>query len=55
LLIPLLYTGELHAQIISHYNISKDIFAGFQRLIEENEAPAIIIADILKKKDTETS
>lgn len=51
LLVPLLYSGEIRETLIRHYNISKDIHSGFQRLIEENEAPAIIIADLLKKND----
>lgn len=57
LLIPLLYNFEIHGQLRGHYNTSKDIYAAFQRLIIEEEAPAIIIADLLKEnesKDDET-
>jgi hypothetical protein len=57
LLIPLLYNSEIHSQLLSHYNISKDIYSAFQRLVIEGEAPAIIIADLLKsneEKDDET-
>jgi len=42
--------------LIKHYNTSKDIYSAFQRLIIEQEAPAIIIADLLKnyeEKDDE--
>lgn len=49
LLIPLLYSDEIEEQINRHYNTAKDIYAAFQRLIKENEAPAIIIADLLNK------
>ncbi len=57
LLIPLLYNSEIHGQLIRHYNTSKDIYSAFQRLIIEQEAPAIIFADLLKNneaKDNET-
>ena len=52
LLIPLLYTGEIHDQMINHYKIAKDIYAAFQRLVIEQEAPAIIIADLLKNNES---
>ena len=48
MLLPLLYIGDLFEQIDSHYRTSKDIYLAFNRLIEEQEAPAIIIADLLK-------
>ena len=51
LLIPLLYNSEIHGQLNRHYNTSKDIYSAFQRLVIEQEAPAIIIADLLKDKD----
>ena len=51
LLVPLLYSGEIHGQITRHYNTAKDIYAAFQRLVKENEAPAIIIADLLNKNE----
>lgn len=57
LLIPLLYNSEIHGQLTRHYNTSKDIYSAFQRLVIEQEAPAIIIADLLKEnksKDDET-
>jgi len=53
-LIPLLYTGTIYQQLLSHYKTSKDIHWAFQQLVEKDEAPAIIIADLLKKiKDEE--
>ena len=52
LLIPLLYNGEIHVQLKRHYNTSKDIYSAFQRLVIEQEAPAIIIADLLKENET---
>ncbi len=51
LLIPLLYTSETYGQLMRHYNTSRDIYAAFQRLIIEQEAPAIIIADLLKENE----
>ena len=53
LLIPLLYNSEIHSQITRHFNTAKDIYSAFQRLVEEQEAPAIIIADMLKKNRIE--
>jgi hypothetical protein len=38
--------------LIRHHNTSKDIYSAFQRLVIEQEAPAIIIADLLKDNDT---
>ena len=53
-LIPLLYTHEIYGQLNNHFTMSKDIYEAFQRLVENKEAPAIIIADLLKeKKNTE--
>jgi hypothetical protein len=34
-----------------HYNSSSDVLYAFNRLIREGEAPAIIIADLLKAKE----
>ena len=51
ILIPLLYSGEIHGQLKRHFNTSKDIYSAFQRLIIEQEAPAIIIADLLNEKE----
>ena len=49
ILIPLLYNGETYNDLLRHYNTSKDIYWAFQKLIDENEAPAIVIADLLNK------
>ncbi|MBL0310578.1 MAG: hypothetical protein IPP77_13160 [Bacteroidetes bacterium] len=46
--IPLLYSEEIYRQLDRHFNTSKDIYSAFQRLVIEQEAPAIIIADLLK-------
>ncbi len=51
LLIPLLYNGEIYDQLNRHFNTSKDIYSAFQRLVLEQEAPAIIIADLLKENE----
>lgn len=47
LLLPLLYPPEAHIQIMTHHETASDILTAFKRLIEEQEAPAIIIADLL--------
>ena len=49
LLIPLLYKGEIENQMSRHYSTTKDIERAFQRLINEREAPAIIIAELLEE------
>jgi hypothetical protein len=53
LLVPLIYANDIYDQLIRHYNTSKDIYSAFKRLVIEQEAPAIIIADLLKKIDDE--
>ena len=53
LMIPLLDPDEIPIQILRHHEISKDICLAFQRLITEQEAPAIIFADVLKKNREE--
>ena len=52
-LIPLLYTHEIYNQLNNHFTMSIDIFSAFQRLVDAQEAPAIIIADLLKEKEKE--
>jgi hypothetical protein len=54
ILVPLLQTEEMYNQIMTHYNISRDVQAAFQRLVEENEAPAIIIADLMREYDKDS-
>jgi hypothetical protein len=53
LLVSLIYTDDIYDQLLRHYNTSKDIHAAFRRLVVEQEAPAIIIADLLKKNGDE--
>ena len=53
LVVPLIYTGDIYDQLIRHYNTSKDVYMAFRRLVIEQEAPAIIIADLLKKNEEE--
>jgi hypothetical protein len=53
LLVTLIYTGDIYDQLIRHHNTSKDIYMAFRRLVIEQEAPAIIIADLLKKNEDE--
>jgi len=48
-IIPLLYRYEAYARFVNHYRFSKDIYWAFNKLTTEYEAPAIIIADLIKK------
>jgi hypothetical protein len=44
----LIINTELNYYLLNlHYNISKDVYWAFHKLIKENEEPAIIIADLL--------
>ena len=47
-LLPFIYSGELYAEIIRHHRTAKDAYQAFQRLIKDQEEPAIIIADLLR-------
>ena len=49
ILVPLLYKGELHSELLRHHSTSKLIYWAFQKLIEESKAPIEIIDDLLKK------
>lgn len=55
ILIPLLYPDEIYNILIRHFNTSKDIFWAFQKLIDSNEDPVLIIADLLEKNKNESS
>jgi len=51
-LIPCLYPGHLHFMMEKHLDITRDLlYKAFQRLIHEDEAPAIIISDLLSELD----
>jgi len=51
ILIPFLYSGALYDYLIRHHSTSKDIYKAFERLVNEQEAPAIIIADLLNENN----
>lgn len=53
IIIPLLYSGDIYDRIIRHYNLSKIVYAAFDRLLYEGESPAIIIADIINENKNE--
>jgi len=55
LITPLLNPIELEKQISIHYHISLDVYQSFQRLLFEQEAPAIIIADLIASKNKDKS
>jgi SAM-dependent methyltransferase len=52
-IVNIVYPGELHTQLLRHFNISKDIYWAFNKLVNENEEPTLIIADLMRmnKKD----
>lgn len=52
-IIPVLYEGEMFGQLIRHYEISKDLHWACQKLIQENQEPVLIVADLLKKNREE--
>jgi hypothetical protein len=47
----LVYPGALQQVTIMHYETTKDVYWAFQKLINEQEEPAIIIADLIRAKD----
>jgi hypothetical protein len=51
LVMTLLYTDQICSQMDRHFLTSKEIYLAFQRLVTEQEEPAIIIADLLKELD----
>lgn len=53
LLVPVLYEGEVYGQLIRHYGTSKDLYWACSKLIHENEEPALIVADLLRKEQVE--
>jgi len=50
-LVNLIYPGNLNTALIRHFNVSKDIYWAFNKLIKENEEPTFIIADLLRKNE----
>ena len=40
---------ELFYQILGHFNVAKDVYKSFQRLIHEDENPVVIIGDLLRR------
>ncbi len=52
-LVPMLYSGEFYDRMLIHYSTSKDIYWAFEKLIHENEEPALIISDLLNQKKEE--
>jgi len=53
LLVPLLYSGEFLDRMLIHHSTSKEIYWAFEKLINENEEPALIISDLLNKNKEE--
>ncbi len=42
--------NEIHYQLLGHFNVAKDIYESFQRLIHENEEPVVIVGDLLRNR-----
>ncbi len=53
ILVTLLYPGFIYERMNRHYKVAKRLHQAFTRLINENEAPALIVADILKSLEKE--
>lgn len=49
IIVPLLYPSESYIRFIRHLETAKDIYWALNKLIYENEPPALIIADLLNK------
>lgn len=54
-LVPLLYTGEAMRQILNHHETARDVYKAFRRLLIEQEAPAVIIGDLINEKRKENN
>lgn len=50
ILVPLLYPSVIYDQLCRHMDVSRDVLFAYRRLLDEGEAPAIIIADLLSSK-----
>jgi len=53
IILPCLYTGEISWMHQLHCRTAEDIHWAFQKLVEENEHPALIFADLLTKLENE--
>jgi hypothetical protein len=53
--LPLIFRDELYNKMLLHCRLAKDMYWAFDKLVLENEAPAIIIADLLKKNEDKES
>ena len=47
-IVNVIYPAELHSQLVRHYSTSKDIYWAFNKLVNENEEPSLIIADLMR-------
>ena len=50
-LVPFLFPGEIHTQVVRHYNHSLDIIWAFDQLLLHNQDPVFIAAELLKRND----
>jgi hypothetical protein len=49
----MLFDGEIDEDLISHFNITKDVFWAFSNLIETGEDPVFVFSELLRRKDDE--
>lgn len=49
----MLYPGEIHSDLRTHYNLTLDCFWAFSNLIETDDDPVFVISELLKRKDEE--
>ncbi len=49
----MLYPGEIHSDLRTHYNLTKDCLWAFTNLMETDDDPVFVISELLKRKDNE--
>jgi hypothetical protein len=49
----MLYSGEIHSNRSTHFDLTKDCFLTFKTLIETNEDPVFIFSELLRSKEEE--
>ncbi|MAQ69681.1 MAG: hypothetical protein CMD23_01125 [Flavobacteriales bacterium] len=52
--VPFLFPGEIHTQVMRHYNTSLDIIWAFDQLLVYNEDPVFIAAELMKRGEERT-
>ena len=47
----MLYPGEIHSDLTSHYHLTIDFLWAFSNLIETNEDPVFVISELLRRNE----